>query len=526
MQRIALGLPPPLLLLLIAAFAMSGCTASKIDSSQTSPSQGDPTKATPVISWLQPAPITNPAPLTSAQLDATANVAGTFAYSPAAGTVLPAGTQTLRATFTPEDTTDYTIATASVTIVVNPAASVPPNVNDLLAVADSGNNRVLIYNTPLTAGESASIAIGQTSLTEGLPNQGNASPSAATLYTPTGLAMDSAGNLWVADDHNCRVLEFQPPFATGMSATLVIGQPYFGAPPYCGTTAGIPEYGGLPESWYPVGMIAFDSQGNLWVANGMAGRVVEFVPPFSNGMSPSVAVGQPTLEDTAPCNGGQNGEHGPALPPTAAALCGPVGIAFDPQGDLWVTDEGNVRLVEFVPPFSTGMAASLEMIGQPPIAFDDNGTSCNDTSASNFCGLDSVAFDQSGDLWVADLDFQRVLEFVPPFSNGMAASAVIGQPNFTDYGPWDPGAAGEPAGLSFDSGGNLIVSGAVPGSSNGNGTGKVVAYAAPLNSGMGPTTSITSSSDCPLAFGATEGGMQSITASANSFCDPIGVLAF
>jgi RHS repeat-associated protein len=79
------------------------------------------TKATPTITWPTPAPITYGTALSSTQLDATANVPGSFAYTPALGTVLPAGSQTLSTTFTPTDTTDYTTATASVTLSVNKA---------------------------------------------------------------------------------------------------------------------------------------------------------------------------------------------------------------------------------------------------------------------------------------------------------------------------------------------------------------------------------------------------------------------
>lgn len=57
-------------------------------------------------------------PLSAAQLDATANVAGTFVYSPASGTVLPAGSQTLSVTFTPADATHYTSASTSVVLSV------------------------------------------------------------------------------------------------------------------------------------------------------------------------------------------------------------------------------------------------------------------------------------------------------------------------------------------------------------------------------------------------------------------------
>jgi hypothetical protein len=77
------------------------------------------TPATPVISWPTPAAISQGTALSSAQLDATANVAGTFVYSPAAGTVLAAGLQTLSVTFTPSDTTDYTTAQANVALSVD-----------------------------------------------------------------------------------------------------------------------------------------------------------------------------------------------------------------------------------------------------------------------------------------------------------------------------------------------------------------------------------------------------------------------
>jgi hypothetical protein len=70
-------------------------------------------------------------------LDATANVAGTFAYTPPAGTVLAAGTQTLSVTFTPTDPAAYNTATASVSITVNPAIQAP---DAYVYVASSSNN--------------------------------------------------------------------------------------------------------------------------------------------------------------------------------------------------------------------------------------------------------------------------------------------------------------------------------------------------------------------------------------------------
>jgi hypothetical protein len=79
-------------------------------------------KATPAITWSTPAAITYGTALSIAQLDAIAGVGGTtYSYSPALGTVLHAGVQTLQVTFTPRDTTDYTTGTASVILTVSKA---------------------------------------------------------------------------------------------------------------------------------------------------------------------------------------------------------------------------------------------------------------------------------------------------------------------------------------------------------------------------------------------------------------------
>ena len=77
-------------------------------------------KITPVITWVKPQPIIVGTGLSAQQLNATANVPGTFTYSPGIGTVLQHGpsAQVLSCTFTPTDTTTYNIATATTTIDV------------------------------------------------------------------------------------------------------------------------------------------------------------------------------------------------------------------------------------------------------------------------------------------------------------------------------------------------------------------------------------------------------------------------
>ena len=85
-------------------------------------------KATPLITWSNPANITNGTALSGTQLNANASVPGNFTYNPASGTMLNAGIgQTLHVNFTPTDTVNYTTASKDVTINVSdrPVAVLP-----------------------------------------------------------------------------------------------------------------------------------------------------------------------------------------------------------------------------------------------------------------------------------------------------------------------------------------------------------------------------------------------------------------
>ena len=90
--------------------------------------------AAPLITWPNPADITYGTALADAQLDASANVAGTFTYTPAVGTVLPAGTsETLSVSFTPDNSADFSAGTATAMINVDKATPTItwPNPSDI-----------------------------------------------------------------------------------------------------------------------------------------------------------------------------------------------------------------------------------------------------------------------------------------------------------------------------------------------------------------------------------------------------------
>jgi hypothetical protein len=85
-------------------------------------------KRTPILTWANPVAIVYGTALSASQLDAMANVSGSFAYSPAANTVLGVGSHTLSVTFTPTETADYNTATANVQLMVTPATlTITPN---------------------------------------------------------------------------------------------------------------------------------------------------------------------------------------------------------------------------------------------------------------------------------------------------------------------------------------------------------------------------------------------------------------
>ena len=128
----------------------------------------------PPITWATPANIVYGTPLSGVQLDASSTLAGTFTYSPAAGTVLSTGKQTLNATFTPTDAVDYTTATASVTLTVipgTPSITITSSANPVfMTVAVSFTASLPSYASSETGTMtfySGSTAIGTTTVSGG-----------------------------------------------------------------------------------------------------------------------------------------------------------------------------------------------------------------------------------------------------------------------------------------------------------------------------------------------------------------------
>lgn len=157
-------------------------------------------KATPTINWTPPAPIAAGTALSSAQLNATANVPGTFQYTPSAGTVLSAGSaQKLSVSFTPSDTVNYNRATAGVSIDVGGAPQFA--IGTATLVRDTSGNvsaQVTLTNTGAIA--AAGVAVDSATL-----NQFRVSPApvpAFTLGPGASTTFTLAFKAWVGPEGN------------------------------------------------------------------------------------------------------------------------------------------------------------------------------------------------------------------------------------------------------------------------------------------------------------------------------------
>ena len=142
------------------------------------------TKATPVITWNNPVAITYGTALSTAQLNATATVGGSFAYTPAAGAILNAGTQALSVTFTPTDTTDYTTATKAVSLTVTLAT---------LTVSAASDSRPYNTSNPTFTGTITGAVNGDV-FTESFSTTAIlSSPAGAYPITPSAVGSNGGG---------------------------------------------------------------------------------------------------------------------------------------------------------------------------------------------------------------------------------------------------------------------------------------------------------------------------------------------
>ena len=287
-------------------------------------------------------------------------------------------------------------------------------------VCEIGNNRVLRYpsSAAYTNGAAAEAVFGQPDFTSNTPNM-----DSYAFNQPSAIAIDAAGNLWVVDSWNYRVLRFAnaATAASGASASSVLGEPDFSSNNTSFTVS---------ASYMLVPWGIFCKGTTLWVSDADNYRILRFdnAASLANGAPANAVFGQPnfTASNNSYFYGG----------PSATVIGYPGQLYVDGADNLWVMDEDYNRLLMF-PNASTAAndeAATL-VLGQTNFTNQATGG----LTASTFGKISGVYGDASGNIYVSDGANNRILIFAnaASLSNGSAASYVLGQPDFVSNGTGD-----------------------------------------------------------------------------------------
>lgn len=290
-----------------------------------------------------------------------------------------------------------------------------------LWLSDPDNNRVLSWPSAaaFATGQPADRVLGQPDFFSHAPNFGGV--SGASLSLPQGIAVDSAGNVWLADAFNHRVLRYNNPAvdATPAVADLVIGQVDLNHNQENLGLGGMGPAVALPDSIQFPGRVLVRGS-DVYVADSGNSRVLHYTLPFGNKPLADRVFGQYGDFTRRAKNNDGSGNNNPCCP-TPDNLYNPIGIALDAAGRLFVADWNNHRVLRFDAPLASQTASAV--IGQLDFFHRDI------DAAGPGDGLQfpiDLAIDAAGRLWAADSGNNRVLAWFAPLAGG-PASAVFGQ---------------------------------------------------------------------------------------------------
>ncbi len=297
-----------------------------------------------------------------------------------------------------------------------------------LFIADFFNNR--IRKVSAGSGLISTVAGSGSAGGNGSFSGDGGQATAATLNRPTNVAVDHAGNLYIADEHNARIRRVD--YATGLITTIAGG----------GTSPG----DALPATSTSLMLpydIAIDAASNLYIADTFDNRIRKV---SANGVITTVA-GNETQ--------GFLGDGGPA---TAAHLFLPFDLALDAAGNLSIADFDNRRI--------RSVSADKQIISTvagrgPAFPFGTGFSGDGGQASAAMLGALGVAFDLAGNLYAADTVNNRIrrVDRETGVINTIAGGGAAANGPFSgDGGPASAATLNQPHRLVIDTAGNLYFS--------------------------------------------------------------------
>lgn len=317
-----------------------------------------------------------------------------------------------------------------------------------LYICDSANNRIRkVSNGTITTIAGSAV--------QGYSGDGGPATN-AELYEPNAVAVDSAGNVYIADTYNYRIRK-----VSGGIITTIAGNGL-------GVSAGDGGPATSASFEFP-SALAVDSAGNIYVVDGITGygQIREIsggtINAIAQGAISASAVGvdasgnlyiagQALVQKisggviTTVAGNGNEGFSGDGGPPTDAELNETDGVAVDSKGNVYISDSGNERIRKV-----TGGIIST-IAGNGAFRFSGNGGPATDATLN---APRAVAFDPSGNYYIADAENNQIREVSGGIITTLAGNL---NPGFSgDGGPPADASLLVPSGVTVDSAGNVYI---------------------------------------------------------------------